>query len=330
MADSSNGNRHRGLLTAAKALLRDTVRTSLPVFRIIIPVSIITRILCQLGVVNWLGAALGPLMLPLGLPGSMGLVLATCMLTGLYAAMVVFAALAPAAHLTVAQVTVLATMMLVAHGLPVELRIAQKAGPRLAAMTVLRIGGAFLLGWLLHQVYRCGSFLQRPNVAVWNPPLQPQSWLAWAAGEARNLGYIFCIILALLFLMRLLSWLRITELLTRVLEPALTTLGISRAAAPVTIVGMTLGLTFGGGLIIHEAHSGRLGDKDVFFSLSLMGLCHSLIEDTLLMLVLGAHLSGILWGRLLFAAAVLAVLVRVVARLPDAAFSRYCFQSAAK
>ncbi len=78
----------------------------------------------------------------------MGLVWATAMVTNLYGGIVVFASLAPEAHLTVAQITVLTTMMLVAHALPVELRIAQKAGSRLHAMAFLRIAGALTLGWL--------------------------------------------------------------------------------------------------------------------------------------------------------------------------------------
>jgi hypothetical protein len=39
----------------------------------------------------------------------------------------------------------------------------------------------------------------------------------------------------------------------------------------------------------------------VFTSLIFLGFCHSLIEDTLLVLLLGAHLWGILWFRLVFA-----------------------------
>ncbi|OPX22238.1 MAG: hypothetical protein B1H04_05335 [Planctomycetales bacterium 4484_123] len=88
-----------------------------------------------------------------GLPGEMGLVWATALATNIYGAMVVFAPVAPGLALTVGQVTVLGTMILVAHGLPVELRIAQKAGPRLPFMLLLRVGGALLLGWLLYLLW---------------------------------------------------------------------------------------------------------------------------------------------------------------------------------
>jgi hypothetical protein len=98
---------------------------------------------------------------------------------------------------------------------------------------------------------------------------------------------------------------------------------MSRDAAPVTVIGMTLGLAYGGGLIIQEARSGILGKRDVFFSLALMGLTHSLFEDTLLMMLLGGRLSGILAWRVVFSLLVIFLLVRLLMRVSDKAFERY-------
>lgn len=77
---------------------------------------------------------------------------------------------------------------------------------------------------------------------------------------------------------------------------------------------------------MHEARSGHIADKDIFSSLSLMGLSHSIFEDTLLMAVLGAHISGLLWARIFFAMLVVAALVRLVARFGDNFFYRYLFK----
>ncbi len=304
-------------------LLRDALRTSAELFKIIIPISIATRFLQQWGLVDQLGLLLGPLMELVGLPGQLGLVWATAMITNLYGGMVVFASLAPALDLTVAQVTVLTSMMLVAHGLPVELRIAQKAGTRFRTMALLRIGGALLLGWLLHLGYQFSGTLQQANQALWNPPPVDPAWGAWILAELRNMVSIFFIILCLMALLRLLKKLGISELLTRLLEPLLALLGIGRAAAPLTIIGMTLGLSYGGGLIIREAQAGVLSKKDIFASIALMGLCHSLIEDTLVMLLLGGHVSGVFWGRLLFSLLVIFLLGRLIRLLPQAVFERY-------
>ena len=318
------------LAAGARGLLREALGTSWTLFRIMVPVLIVVRLLQQVGAVEWLGSLLGPVMRLVGLPGSMGLVWATAMVVNLYTAMAVFASVAPQEPLTVAQVTVLASMMLVAHGLLVELRIAQKAGPRLRAMAVLRLAGAFALGWSLNQIYTRGGFLQATNKPLFTRPPADPSWATWAQSQATNLCLIFLIILSLLFLMKVLKRVGITALLTRLLGPVLRMLGMSKDAAPITIVGMTLGLTFGGGLIIREAQSGRLSKRDVFFSLALMSLCHSLIEDTILMTALGAHPSGILLGRITFSLVVVFLLVKLLGAVSEDLFDRFFVRAAGR
>lgn len=310
-------------LQTLRELLLDALRTSGVLFKIIIPISIITRFLQQWGVVDQIGVLLGPVMELVGLPGQIGLVWATAMVTNLYGGMVVFASVAPGLDLTVAQVTVLTTMMLVAHALPVELRIAQKAGTRFRAMAVLRVGGALVLGWLLNLIYQLSGTLQQANQALWSPPAVDPAWSAWLFAELRNMISIFLIILSLMALLRLLKKVGITDLMTRLLEPVLSLLGMGREAAPLTIIGMTLGIGYGGALIIREAQSGGLSKRDVFASLAMLGLCHSLIEDTLVMMLLGGHFSGVFWGRLFFSLLITYLLGLLISRLPQALFERY-------
>ena len=102
-------------------------------------------------------------------------------------------------------------------------------------------------------------------------------------------------------------------------------MGLSKDAAPITVIGMTMGIGYGGGLIIREVQSGTLSRKDIFFSLSFMGLMHSMIEDTSLMLLLGGHISGVLVFRFLFAMLVIFVMVRLMRRVSDRTFNRYFF-----
>jgi len=309
-------------------VVNQAVRTSLVLFKITIPIIILTRILNEWGMIDYLGYTLAPIMGLVGLPGSMGLVWATAMMTNLYAGMIVFASLAPAETLSIAQVTVLCTMMLVAHALPVELRIAQKAGTRFSVMILLRLSGALVLGMILFHAYRATGYLQAPNTAIWQPAAQENGWLDWAIRETINLGYVFLIILTLISIMHILELLKVTALLTTLLKPFLNLLGISREAAPLTIIGMTMGIGYGGGLLIREVQQGHLGSRDLFFSFCLMGLCHSVIEDTLLMMVLGGHLSGILLSRFVFAVIVTIILVRLIARVSPAFFHRFLFYPA--
>ena len=142
-------------------------------------------------------------------------------------------------------------------------------------------------------------------------------------GQVKNLVRIFVIIMALMALIRLLRRLRVIDLIERLLAPVLKVLGMTRAATDITVVGMVLGLAYGGGLIIRQVSSEKIPKQDVFLSLALMGLCHSLIEDTLVMALIGGHLSGILFGRIVFALVCTFTLARLCSHLPRAAFDRY-------
>ncbi len=319
-----------GIRAAVRALARGVrdvwqraLRTSVELFRILIPISIATKLLKEVGAVEVLARGLEPVMGLVGLPGAMGYAWAMAMLTNLYGGMVAFFGLLSDVPLSQAQVTVLGTMMLFAHGLPVEGQIARRTGVRLWPMLVLRIGGALGCGWALHRAYTWGGWLAHSAEPLWRPPAQAQSWLGWAVGEVRSLGLIFLVLLGVLTLMRVLEALGVTDVLMRLLRPVVRVLGLGRRAAPLTVTGMLLGLTYGGGLLIDEARSGELSPRAIFFSLALLSLCHSVIEDTLLMGVLGAHLSGILWARLAVAVAGVAVLVRVLRPLDERTFVRY-------
>ena len=149
-------------------------------------------------------------------------------------------------------------------------------------------------------------------------------------GATWKLISIAGIITALMALMRLLAAVGAIDLLNRLLRPVLRLIGIGPAASGITVAGLTLGVAYGGGLIIHEAKSGRVDKRDVFVSLTLLGLCHSLIEDTLLMAMLGAQLSGILWARLVFALLATALLVKFSARLAPQLADRLLWSTVAR
>jgi hypothetical protein len=225
--------------------------------------------------------------------------------------------------MSVAQVTVLGTMMLVAHSLPVELGVARGAGARLGFMLLLRLTGAFALGVLLSAVLHWAGFLGGEAVILWRPSATAGGLGGWALGQLRNLLAIFLMVTLLIALLKTFQRTGVTALIDRALRPVLVSMGIGPSASTITIFGMILGLSYGGGLIIRGAKSGSIPPRDVFFSLCLMGLAHSIIEDSLLMLSLGASAWGVFGARVVFAWVVLAVLVRLVRRLPDRVFFRW-------
>ncbi|WP_461208377.1 nucleoside recognition domain-containing protein [Desulfocurvus sp. DL9XJH121] len=316
------------VLGGVKESFRQSVDVCLKLMRVMIPVIVAVKLLKEFGLISYLALPLAPVMELVGLPASMGLVWATGLVNTIYGAMAVFVSLAPTANLSVAQITVLSVMLLIAHGLPVELKIARLCGPGLLAQGAIRVGAALLCGLCMHLVFSGFGLLQQPGAVLWTPDAPPATHLAWALGEARNLLAIFGIIFALMLMMKVLDGLGVTRLMGRILEPVLRRIGIGPEASAVTVAGLTLGLSYGSGLIINEVDKGTIGRRDVFNSLSLMGLAHALIEDTMLVLMLGANFNGIFWGRLAFTLVFMIVLVRVVARLPRKVFDRFLMPAA--
>ncbi len=302
----------RAIPTAAVEVFRHAVRVSLDLYKIMIPIIVLVKLLNEFGLIGHLAAPLSPLMRLVGLPPEAGLVWATSMLANIYSGILVYTALPLSEPLSVAQVTTLSCMILVAHGLIMECTITARCGARFWHQAAFRLVMGYTLGVMVH-LTALGLGLGTEPARTLFAPAPPAPTLAlWALGELKNLGWIFVLILCLMSAMRVLSALGITALMDRVLGPVLRHLGIGREATTVTVVGLTLGIAYGSGLIIHEARSGRVGQRDVLFSVSLMGLSHALFEDTMLMAMLGASSYGTFWGRLAFSLAVLALFSRLL------------------
>jgi len=293
-----------------------------------VPVMIVVRVGVEFGLIDVVAQGFAPLMELLGLPAATGLVWAAGMLVNTYAAAAVLIGVFPGLDLTVAQVTVLLSMLLFAHALPVEQTISRRAGISFIFSTALRIGGALLYGAILNGIYTWGGWLQQPATLSWLPTSGDVNapWAEWAQNAVTSLFWLFWLILALVVVLKVLDVLRVTALLQRLLTPVLRLMGISEQAASLTMVGALLGLSFGGGLIIKEARKGHLAPRDIVLSLSFMALCHSLIEDTLFMMALGGDIGGLLVGRFIFAVAVTALLARAVHAMGDAPFNRFLFR----
>ncbi len=306
---------------------REIFEVTFTLFRLMIPVILIVKLLEEMGGIEILAGLLGPLMQLIGLPDSMGLVWAATLSTNIYAGMLVFFTQSQQEVLTVAQVTVLGGLLLIAHGLPVEARIAQLAGVRLRATLIIRIGGSLVFASLLNLIYSEGNWLQQPNQLLWQPEPVDSGLTAWALMQLKSLAMILLVIAALLTGLRILRLLGVERLMAWLLQPLLKLLGIGHQATTITIVGVTLGLSFGGGLLIKEARTGQLSDRDIFASMAFLGLCHSLIEDTLLVMLLGAHISGVLWLRLVFSLISVALMTRWMDRRSERFHQRHLFRS---
>lgn len=301
------------LQTNTFQLLQSIWRIYFSLLKILIPATIAVKILDIFGATHWLASLLSPVMSVVGLPESLGLVWAVAILTNIYTAMAVFYSIAANEMLTVADVSVLGIMILISHAVPVEGAVAKATGVSWRATILVRISGALVLGAILNQLYSWGGWHQQSIALVWQPSVATDtSLLGWASEQLQMLVSIFFILSALVILLRILRWIGIEALMHKALYPLLRGLTLGKEAANITIIGVTLGLSLGGGLLIDEVKQGHISKRDTLLVMSFLGLCHSIIEDTLLILLLGADIMAIIWGRLLFAIIVIAIWGRLM------------------
>jgi hypothetical protein len=178
---------------------------------------------------------------------------------------------------------------------------------------LLRVLGALLLGFLLHQLYSMGDYLNQPNQALWNPVLNTdKSIIAWILNQLKTFFQIFIIIALLMTLLKIFKVSGIENLIASALQPLLRLIGLSKNTTSISIIGVLLGIIYGGGLLINEAKSGKVDKKEIFCSITLLALLHSVIEDTILIMLMGAHITRALFFRILFALVLTSIIIRIL------------------
>jgi len=289
-------------------------RTGWFLVRIIIPLSAGVALLDYTGILGWIGRQLAPVMGLFGLPGEAALHLVSGFFAGVYGGV----AAASALTLTKVQMTVLAMIILVAHNLIVEGTIESRSGTSGLMVTGVRIATGLLMGAILWQILRWGD--QGPSLAAHASSEAARAGFgpfaaSWALGAAKLLVKIFAIVVGLMIATELMRAYGLFEALRRPMRPFMRFLGLSDRVTFLWLTATFLGIAYGAGLIIQEANEhGRFEPGDLRDLHVSIGISHSLFEDTLLFMAIGANPFWVLLPRPLAAA----VVVRAVRRfVPD-------------
>lgn len=313
-------------VTSALNKTRETLAIYWVLVRITVPIALLTELLARMGVIEAMTPAFAPVMNLVGLPPELGLAWLTGMLVGIWGAVPLLFTLVPVSSLSVADVTVFSALILFAHGLPIEQKIIQQAGPGMIATTVLRLAGGLLYAFLLHHVLNATGWLSAPVDPAWIPLGATPDWAHYLRGLAETMAWMLVILLVLSWGLELLKVTGALALLMKALSPVLRLAGIRGEAEHLTAVGLFLGISYGAGLLIREAQSGAISPRQIFLSCVFMGFAHSVIEDTLIVISLGADVYGVLAGRIVFAIAATAILAALLRQLSDKAFFARMFR----
>ena len=252
--------------------------------KVMIPVVILVRIAEVYGLVDAMGPALEPVMGLMGLPAETGIVWGSALLVGIYAGFGALPVLA-GVEMNLAQLSILASIILIAHALPIEQAIVRRTGVTFIGTVLLRFFGAVAYGAIVYWICDWFSLLQQPvDLSLFT-----------AAGDKDA-----------------------TDLFTRATIPLIRLSGLNREIAPLTTIGVLLGLMYGGGLIIGESREKNFSLRAKTLALCWLSLSHGLIEDTGIMLALGANIWVILVGRLIFTLIVVRILATLWPRSAEA------------
>ncbi|MEI5663322.1 nucleoside recognition domain-containing protein [Bosea sp. CCNWLW174] len=285
---------------------------------VMVPIAIATQALAEFGVIKAVSPWLAPAMQLFGLPSELALAWLTGLLVGMWGGVVVLFTLVPTLALSSADMTVFSALLLLAHAIPVEQRIVARAGPNFWATSIIRIAGAMAFAALLHQLFAATGWLSQPMAPVWTPAAGEGGWLGFSYGLAKTLVVMLAVLLVLTWVMELLRAAGILDVLYRALAPLFRLVGLKPEALPFTTVGLLLGISYGSGLMLAEVRRQPIEPRQIFIASVFMGFAHSLIEDTLIMVALGADIASILAGRLIFAIAATAAIAFVLDRFSDA------------
>ena len=292
----------------------------LTVSRVMLPVMVLVQIAQYFGLVEWAGHFITPVMGLLNLPAEAGIIWATTLATGIYGGIATMSGLAASLELTTGQLAALGSMMLIAHAIPVEQSIVRKAGASFWLTALLRVGTALAYGGFIGWMSQLTGILNDPVSFEWmRGGALPGAgsgtgMMAWIRGTAISLGMTLTIIFVLVIVLDAFERIGVTRRITAMMTPVLRFSGLDAKVAPVTTVGVMLGLTYGGALIIEDAKTQDYPPRTRFLALSWLSLSHSLIEDTLLIAALGSNLWIILVGRVLITLVIVAILARLTNR----------------
>ncbi len=285
-----------------KTCCRDGIGKGLPtalwLLSFMVPVSLAVTIISWTGALAWAAQWLVPVFHLVGLPPETVVSFLSGVFLNVYSGIAALGSI----PLTDRQVTILAIMILISHNFVIEATVQKKTGSSVVAMLALRLAGSLVAAYVLNLILPVGDVVARTRGAnVSGLTLWPMLW-AWATATAALVGKVIGIVVGLMVLQRVLKEFGVIGFLSRVLYPVLWLLGLPHKTAFLWIVANTLGLAYGAAVMIEETATGEIDRRDVELLNRSIAICHSLLEDTLLFVAIGAWAAWITFPRLALAA----------------------------
>jgi hypothetical protein len=131
--------------------------------------------------------------------------------------------------------------------------------------------------------------------------------IATSSGLLGLLLKVFVIVVPLMIILEVSREFGALHWLTAAAFPLARHMGFKRDSIYPLIAGIIFGISYGGGVLISESNSGRIGANQIFLIALFLGMCHAIFEDTLLFVSLGANGFIIVIARSVLAIVVVSI-----------------------
>lgn len=273
-------------------------KTCLWLLKIILPISLLVRLLQYSGILDRISEVLAPVFSRVGLPGETAIVFITSIFSPLYAPI----ALITSMSLGVREATILALMCLTSHNLMVESSVQAKTGSSFWGMTLLRLAMSFVIAFCLNRVMPhegWGHIGIAQSAAVCDS--LPEVFMLWFTSSMKVVISILLIVTALMILHYLLDEFKLMRGLSTFFSPLMRLFGLPRDTAFLWLVGNVVGLAYGGAIMVEQMERKKLLYSEGNILNHHLAICHSLLEDTIIFVAIGLPAFWLIFTRLFFA-----------------------------
>lgn len=296
MGNNNDLNIKERLLKSVKTALPQGMKTAIWLLKLTIPVSFAVFLLDFFGILNVIAGWVAPLFKLIGLSGQASIVLITSFFTNIYSVIAVMTTLGFGFR----EGTILAVMCLISHALIVETAIQKKTGSSPWRMVLIRLSASFIAAFMLNFILPAEAITNSENIVRSAGEFIP-ALTNWLSNMLVTTIKIVVLVNMLLILQKILNEFGLIKWILMPFVPLLKVMGLPSSTGFLWIVANTLGLGYGGAIMISETEEGRLSRDDADLLNHNIAISHSQLEDPLLFVAVGYHFGILIWPRILLA-----------------------------
>ena len=294
--DPKFSNIRTRLVRCVKTALPQGMKTAIWLLKLTIPVSFAVFLLDFFGALNVIASWVAPLLKLIGLSGQASIVLITSFFTNIYSVIAVMTTLGIGHR----EGIILAVMCLISHAFIVETAIQKKTGSAPWRMVFTRLSASFIAACMLNLILPVEAIDVSENmvrsVGEFTPALQH-----WLFNMLQTTFKIVVLVNLLLIIQKILNEFGLIKWILMPFKPLLKVMGLPSSTGFLWIVANTLGLGYGGAIMISETEEGKLSREDADLLNHNIAISHSQLEDPLLFVAVGYPLGILIWPRILLA-----------------------------